>query len=48
MKIAKRMQGLKSSVGFELLKIGKALKAQGVGCCKPRHRGITSGTPINL
>ena len=29
MKIAKRMQGLKSSVGFELLKIGKKLKAQG-------------------
>ncbi len=29
MKIAKRMQGLKSSLGFELLKIGKTLKAQG-------------------
>ena len=29
MKIAKRMQGLKSSVGFDLLKTGKTLKAQG-------------------
>lgn len=29
MKIAKRVQGLKSSVGFELLKVGKNLKAQG-------------------
>ena len=29
MKIAGRMQGLKASVGFELLKIGKKLKAQG-------------------
>ena len=30
MKIAKRMQGLKSSVGFELLRINKELKDQGV------------------
>ena len=29
MKIASRMQGLKASVGFELLKVGEALKAQG-------------------
>lgn len=29
MKIAKRMQGLKSSIGFELLKLGKDLQAQG-------------------
>ena len=29
MKIAKRMQGLKGSIGFELLKVGKALKAKG-------------------
>ena len=29
MNIARRMQGVKSSIGFELLKKGKALKAQG-------------------
>lgn len=29
MKIAQRMQGVKASMGFELLKIGKELKAQG-------------------
>ena len=29
MKMSSRMQGLKASVGFELLKVGEALKAQG-------------------